>query len=338
MQCHIASTMNNLTSNNERRDLIFQPHPLIRSRHFQTVGPAILRSKAKAMRNSAREMIIEAGDGVRLQGFYSPQPAGQSKGLALLLHGWLGSADSGYVINAGEYLYEHGYAIFRLNFRDHGHTCHLNPEPFRGDRLDEVFTVTQRIAQLEDERPFYIVGFSLGGNYALRLAQHHSQSPFSKLEYTIAFSPAVDPHRNISALDSSLSIYLFYFRYKWCQAFKEKQAACSDRYDFSEEIAARTGLDMNRAFARNHTPYEGVTAYFDSYTVTPDMMTTLQSPVKIIAAHNDPIVPTKDVEAFQDASPHLQVHIQPYGGRVGFIDIFPLRHWSGRAARSIIES
>ncbi|MDX1523681.1 MAG: alpha/beta fold hydrolase, partial [Anaerolineae bacterium] len=175
------------TRNKSQTNLTFQPHPLARNKHIQTIAPNLLPSQDKAICRSAQEMILELKEGTRLQGFYSPQPQ-KSKGIFLLLSGWLGSAHSNYVLNTGEHLYQNGYSVFRLNFCDHGRTEHLNRKPFRPDHLDEVYKAAHDIAQLESDHPFYIVGFSLGGNFGLRLVWKHSQTPLPNLEQVVVFS------------------------------------------------------------------------------------------------------------------------------------------------------
>ena len=312
-------------------DLIFQPRRLARHRHFQTIYSSLASIKGTALRQAAQEMVLEAGQGVRLQGFYSPQPSGQSKGLVLLLHGWLGRAEAAYNVAIGDVLYRHGYGVFRLNLRDHGQTHHLNIEPFRGDLLDEAFAATRLIAQLEPDQPFYIVGSSMGGNFALRLAWRHSQSPLPNLAQTIAICPAVNPYETTLALDNGPLIYLAYFRRKWRKSLRRKQAAFPALYDFSEELAARSCMAMSEAFVRHHSPYPDVRAYFDSYAVTPAMMRALDSPATIIAAADDSVVPVADFESFRDISPYLALYILSNGGHVGFIDIFPNRYWLGEA-------
>ena len=41
--------------------------------------------------------IVDAGDGIRLHGLHSSLPGVEPRGLALLLHGWEGSAESSYM-------------------------------------------------------------------------------------------------------------------------------------------------------------------------------------------------------------------------------------------------
>ena len=97
-------------------------------------------------------------------------------------------------------------------------------------------------------------------------------------------------------------------------------------------------MAMTETFIRRHSPYPDAKAYFDHYTITPEMMADLNNPITIITAVDDPVVPVADFYPFRDLTPHLRVHIQPYGGHVGFVDILPFRLWSCEATLSILES
>ena len=118
----------------------FVPPAYLRAPFLQT---ALCSSRLRTlgsnpMRACARESIIDAGDGVRLQGFWSHQPHRPARGLVILLHGWEGSADSAYILSTGRFLFARGFDIFRLNYRDHGTTHHLNSGLFLGTLIDEV--------------------------------------------------------------------------------------------------------------------------------------------------------------------------------------------------------
>ena len=94
----------------------------------------------------------------------------QPRALAILLHGWEGSAQSSYILHTGARLLAEGCDVFRLNFRDHGKTHHLNAGLFHSCRIDEVVGAVGEVAKRFPERPLIIGGFSLGGNFALRVA------------------------------------------------------------------------------------------------------------------------------------------------------------------------
>lgn len=177
----------------------------------------------------------------------------------------------------------------------------------------------------------------MGGSFALRLAWRHAQTPIPNLAHTIAFNPAINPYRTTLALDTGPFIYLYYFRRKWRRAFKNKKAAFPHLYgDLSDVIAAPTTMSMTQAFVR-YSPYPTAIDYLNSYAVTPEMMAALKSPVTIITAADDPIVPVADFYPLRRVSTHLQMFIQPHGGHVGFINVFPFRPWMNRAITTILE-
>ena len=97
-------------------------------------------------------------------------------------------------------------------------------------------------------------------------------------------------------------------------------------------------MAMTEIFVRNHSPYPDAMAYFERYTVTTAMMAALRSPTTIITAADDPIVPVEDFHRLSGVSSYLQLHIQPYGGHVGFIELFPFQHWLCEAVQTILES
>jgi len=177
----------------------------------------------------------------------------------------------------------------------------------------------------------------LGGNFALRLAWQHGQQPLPNLGQTITISPLIHGYQASLTIDQGPAIYLYYFRRRWREWLQQKQALFPERYDFSEELAASTCLGMHEAFVRLRTPYPDVQTYFQSYAVTPEMMQTLTTPLSIIAAADDPIIPISDIEPLAGVSPHLTLHRQAYGGHVGFMHLFPFRIWLCEAVEEILD-
>jgi hypothetical protein len=133
------------------------------------------------MRAAAREVILTTGENTRLLGQYSPQPSEESLGLVILLHGWEGSTDSTYIQCTGNALYRRGYDIFRLNFRDHGDSHHLNEGLFYAVLLEEVFQAVSQVCRKANGKPVFLVGFSLGGNFSLRIARRTQQAPIAAI-------------------------------------------------------------------------------------------------------------------------------------------------------------
>ena len=148
----------------------------------------------------ARKLSKHTG-GVNLLGYHSVQNDGQAKGLAILLHGWEGSADSTYLLRCGRSLYANGYDIFRLNFRDHGDSHHLNKGIFYAVLLEEVYQAVMQAAGFSSGRPVFLIGFSLGANFVLRILKKCVSVPITNLCHAVSISPVLNPQKSTTKID-----------------------------------------------------------------------------------------------------------------------------------------
>ncbi len=192
---------------------------------------------------ATRDEIVDCGAGVRLLGHFSPQRSA-TRGLVILLHGWEGSAAASYVLSAGGRLYEAGFDVFRLNFRDHGDTFALNRELFHSCRIDEVVGAVQRIIATHRAPRMFLVGHSLGGNFALRVA---ARAPAAGIDLArvVAICPVLRPHSTMRALEEGLWVYREYFLRRWRRSLLAKAACFPELYDFGNlrEAADTDGHD-----------------------------------------------------------------------------------------------
>jgi uncharacterized protein len=306
----------------------FVPNPWIKNRHLQTIfGSLNMRVYGpNPMVECAKEMIIDGGNGVRLLGYHSLQPRERSRGLVTLIHGWEGSSDSTYVLSTGRYLYVRGYDIFRLNLRDHGNSHHLNEGLFHGALIEEAFQAIYNISRLSENIPYYVIGFSLGGNFALRVGVKHSSSSIPNLRNIISISPALDPYKTTLAIDASLAIYKYYFLKKWKNSLRIKQKLFPDRYDFHDILKMQTCMALTEAIMPYYPDFKSYKEYFSLYTLRNEFFSDLAIPVTIIASEDDPIVSIYDVHKLRENT-FLSLSVQAHGGHCGFIDLLPIRCW-----------
>lgn len=273
---------------------------------------------------------------VRLHGYYNASRIpGVTRGLVMILHGWEGCSHSNYNVILAQALVGSGFDVLRLNLRDHGPGLHVDPYAlnkgiFRATLLDEVATVTAQVARLAEPHPFYIIGASMGGNFALRLAKWHSErSPFPNLRKVVAVCPAINPARATDALDRNPGTRR-YFRRRWLRSLRAKRLVNPDLPDLSEVERIPLVRDMTEWFI--HQPavasaerYRNADAYFAAYAVLGDALAHLTVRTTIITAQNDPVIPVVD---FYALTPHplLDVQIHATGGHCGFVDAPPVRH------------
>jgi len=184
----------------------YRPPRWLRNPHVQSVLSSsglrrlLARKRRQLVESTAESHLLECSDGVLLQGFLTRQTTqAQSSGLVVLLHGWEGSARSNYVLHTAARLLQSGFDVFRLNFRDHGDNHHLNPDLFSSNKLGEVVDAVSEVARRFEPRWMGVVGYSLGGNFALRVGLQ-SRSAHLPLQHVIAICPVVSPPAGLQAI------------------------------------------------------------------------------------------------------------------------------------------
>lgn len=311
----------------------FRPQRWLRNPHVQSVlassgvRSALFRHRRLALERDTTECILDCGGNVRLQGFHTRQSKfPKPRALAVLLHGWEGSAQSSYILHTGARLLDEGCDVFRLNFRDHGQTHHLNQELFHSCRIDEVVGAVRQVALRFPARPLIIGGFSLGGNFALRVALHARQADIP-LAWVFAVCPAINPHAALASIEDAPWFYERYFMHKWRGSLKRKQALFPQSELFSATELRGGMRELTRRMVQRHTDFGTLENYLDGYSIAGDTLATLPIPAAILTAEDDPVIPVAEFRALTLA-PQTELLIVPYGGHCGFIRDLSLRSWA----------
>lgn len=331
----------------------FDPPAWLANPHLQSILPSLrlrrplLAWRARHLLAHSQEHIVDCGDGVRLIGHHSSRrnsskaagsapangPANESaneptRNLIVLLHGWEGSSDSLYVLSLASYLFGRGCDVFRLNFRDHGPSHHLNQDIFHSCRLDEVLGAMRRIQSLFPDQRLSVAGFSLGANFALRIAASVPASGI-ELERAIAICPVLRPHSTMDVLENSWSVYQQYFIAKWKRSLRIKQQLFPQAFDFSSILRQRSIRTMTQILVERYSDFADLDAYLNGYAIVGDVLASLQVPSHVLFALDDPIIPAHDLKDLA-RSPNLHINAVPRGGHCGFMDSLTGESWADR--------
>lgn len=317
-------------------DPTFRPRFFIKNRHVQSLLASVhfLTPSHRTLLENSRDMVLETGQDSRLLAYCTL--SANPRGLMIILHGWEGSSSSAYVLAGGSYFYERGFSVCRLNLRDHGESHHLNEGLFHGALLDETFDAVKVLSSLADGRPVYLLGFSLGANFCLRIAMKHSQTPIPNLKAVFAVSPPLDPYKTTLAIDQGPSFYRKYFLKKWKRSLQTKQKLFPRKYDFTEMLRAQTCMALTADIMKYYPEFPSYRDYFKLYTLGDAAFQNINLPVNVLIAQDDPVIPLDDFNSLCE-NDYLRITRQPFGGHCGFVDLFPYRRWYHEAIWNMLK-
>lgn len=302
----------------------FLPPRWLRGPHLQSVlssSPlrAVRARRRLHMAGATHEaVVLAAGEGVRLQGVHSMLPGVEPRAMVVLLHGWEGSVDSNYMRLTAARLLGAGFAVFRLNFRDHGDSHHLNEGIFHSNRIDEVVEAVRAIAARWPTRPMFAAGYSLGGNFALRLAlRAHSHG--LPLQRVVAVCPLLDPAHTMDAMETGLPLYMRYFERKWRRSLARKRALFPGTHAFADEVLRLRMRALTEWMVLRHTDFATLDEYFEGYSVAGERLRDLPIPADILMSADDPVIPLREFEQVA-RFPNVQLELAAHGGHCGFIE------------------
>jgi uncharacterized protein len=312
---------------------VFRPSRWLRNRHVQSILASVFVRRAPIARRAAallaaqRELLLDCGAGVRLQCLAS-SPAHSTGRPVVVLHGWEGSADSLYVLSLAQRLFEQRFEVLRLNLRDHGATHHLNRDLFHSCRLPEVIGAIRALQEQFPGHALQLVGFSLGGNFMLRVAARAGAEGL-RLAGVTAVSPVLDPEETLVALEHTLPGYQRYFVRKWLRSLRKKQAAWPGVYDFRDVARLRDLRTMTAELVRRHSEFASLEEYLRGYSLTGERLATLEVPSRILTSLDDPIIPIGGLTRLAHTAA-LSVTVTRYGGHCGFIERLSGLTWAER--------
>ncbi len=288
------------------------------------------------MLDAEQDWTVDGGDGIRLMGHFSAQPR-DSKGLVILFHGWEGSSRSNYIVGAGGMLYDQGFDVFRLNFRDHGDTHHMNSGIFHSCRLAEVLHALKDIQQRTGASNWALSGYSLGGNFALRVALAAPAAGLS-LKQVIAVCPVVSPSNALKAMEDGPRGYESYFIRKWAKSLKLKQSLFPDAYEYEDwhelgSLRERTGY-----LATRYYEFESLDQYFDGYSIAGDRLKAIKIATTILTSEDDMVVPVSDFMDLPE-NENIELLVTRYGGHCAFLKNWKMESWADNViVNRILES
>lgn len=238
----------------------------------------------------------------------------------ILVHGLEGSSSSIYMLGTAHKAYQAGFNVVRLNMRNCGGTEHLTPTLYHSGMSADLYAVAQQLIEVDKLTSLFFVGFSLGGNLALKFFGEHGARLPKELRGVAAVSPSLD----LSSCSDRISersnwVYQRRFLRSFARRMRHKAKLYPDIYRTNELRRIRTIRDFDEHYTAVHGGFSSAADYYQQASALP-LIKHIQQPTLIIHAQDDPFIP---LEAFLHPSitenPHVALLLTSRGGHVGFV-------------------
>jgi predicted alpha/beta-fold hydrolase len=278
---------------------------------------------------------VEVVPGSRIRILIS-RPPGRVRGTAVLIHGLGGSAESGYLRRTARMALQRGWAAVRVNLRNCGGTEALARTLYNAGQSEDAGRVLEALESAELPRPFGLVGFSLGGNLALRYAALAGAD--CRADAVIGINPPVDLEACVRSLEEPRNaVYQAYFTWKLCRLLRRIGRNRPIPGPVPKARLIRSVRRFDTLYTAPDGGYSSAEHYYQISSSCPHL-DALHVPTLILSSRNDPFVPADMFDTIRaSGSPKLRLLLPVSGGHVGYWQSNEPRFWAGQAALDFLE-
>lgn len=305
---------------------LFLPPWLFRNGHVQTLAGMYVYSPWAGGRRTATSSLttgeVLLSDGDRLI-YQDDCPADWRPGdrVALLLHGLTGSHASSYMARIARLLNVQTVRTLRLDWRGCGAGVALARYPYHSGRSSDVAATIAEIMRLYPGSPISVIGFSLGGNVALKLlgeARGLAEN-ITAVDRAIAVCPPIDLSLSVKSLRTGLArCYDYYFCRALIRDIRRRQRLHPDAVvpDGWFERPPKTLYEFDDTFTAPVCGFDSALDYYAKSSAQ-QFLSAVRIPTLVIAAQDDPVIPFRQFRA-ADYSPTTELLAPRHGGHMGF--------------------
>jgi predicted alpha/beta-fold hydrolase len=260
-----------------------------------------------------------------------------SRHTLVALHGLEGSSEVHYMRGLADRAWRAGWNAVLLNQRNCGGTEHLTTGLYHSGLTSDPRTVINSLAASDGLGRFGVVGYSLGGNLAMKLAGELSTFP-APVDAVVAVCPTIDLERCVRAIERPANLpYQFNFVRNLKARMRRKARNWPDAFDLSRLTGIWTIRKFDDVYTAPHHGFGDARNYYHRASAL-RVIDRIAVPALILAAADDPFVPA---DQFEDAAvrnnPFVRVHVSAHGGHCAFLSqVGEAEYWAERTAMDFL--
>jgi predicted alpha/beta-fold hydrolase len=302
---------------NWHADFQFRPLPLLHNPHIQTVLAALVPGLDCPLPDQRHLLLLSDGDRLVL---HNNTPPGWKLDdpLALLVHGLSGSHASSHIRRLAAMLLARRVRVVRMDLRGAGAGIALARRVYHAGRSEDVRAALAEIHTWSPSSPLLLIGLSLGGALALRLAGEAAERPVPGLTRVAAISPPIDLLRCCALL--SLPKNRFYednFTRDLLYHARQRQRYFPDLPPLRFPRRRLTMRMFDDLYTAPRSGFADAQEYYRTASCAA-LIPHIQLPALILTARDDPFIAVESFEELKVPS-NILVRIVKHGGHIGFL-------------------
>lgn len=290
--------------------------PLFRNPHLLTIAGNFWPRRVDEQRfpSTRKEYRIDKENSILV---YEHRPTAAPKGQIVCIHGLEGSANAGYIHSLAQAALQRGYGVHRMNLRTCGGTEHLCQTMYHSGLTGDTRKILEELAG-RDLGPLFLVGFSLGGNVALKLAGEVGET--NLLTGVCAVSTPIDLAECVREIDRPANlIYSRRFVSRLKDRIRRKSRISSETYSAEDLARVKTIWQFDDKFTAPLFGFGTAATYYATQSAS-NYLHSIRAPTLAVVAKDDPLVPFRiyNHPAFA-SNPALELLATEHGGHLGFL-------------------
>lgn len=285
--------------------LNFQPLPWLSSKHLQTIIPSY-RSSGGAPESYRWLIPLEGGDHLSCQ-VSIPSEWKPNDPTLILIHGLGACHSASYMVRMARKSYAKGFKIVRVNLRGCGSGKGLSKLPYYAGASHDILQVLESCKNEAPDSDVTIVGFSLGGNIALKLAGELGERGKEYIKSCIAVCSPLDLQRTVQLI--GLKRHFFY------EMYYLKNLALQIR-DWTKE-RVHSIYELDQVMTAPLWGFKDADDYYQQCS-SAQFLPEIRCPAHLLFAEDDPFVELANLEtlALPDS---VNIWTTTHGGHMGFL-------------------
>lgn len=300
----------------------FVPRRGTRNGDVQTLLANFLPRKLNLPPAEKTIVEVDAATGTRVlcHCHWQPEAIRGARMTLLLIHGLEGSSNSQYMRGITDKAWRAGWSIVRMNMRNCGGSEHLSSTLYHSGLSGDVKAVAEHFATTHGLLQMTWIGYSMGGNMALKAAGEYGKDAPRWLCAVVGVSPVIDMAPSADALHLPRNrVYEWNFLRNMIRRYRRKAKAAPDRFSVVNCRLARSIRLYDEYIVAPNCGFAGADDYY-ARAAAARVIANIAVPTLILHALDDPFIRLlPETRRRILANPSITLVETEHGGHCGFL-------------------